>query len=115
MRNHGRLTNLLLAAVALVTCAACTKTDDRLTKTVQERLAADQIVRGYHIDVKSEQRVVSLSGTVETTVAKEQALTLAKSTPGVVEVRDHVAVRDNAGTASWLKKSNGAIGTAGHR
>ena len=115
MRNHARLTTTLLAAVVLVASAACTKTDDRLTKAVQDRLASNQIVRGYHIDVTTDQRVVSLAGTVETSVAKDEALTLAKTTPGVLEVRDHVAVRDNAGTASWLKKSNGAIGTAGHR
>ena len=115
MRNHRRFTTSFLAAVALVASAACTKADDRLTKAVQDRLASDQIVHGYHFDVKTEQRVVSLSGTVETSVAKDQALTLAKTTPGVLEVRDHVAIRDNAGTASWLKKSNGTIGTAGHR
>lgn len=115
MRTHGRLTATLFAALALVASAACTKTDDRVTKAVQDRLASDPIVRGYHLDVKTDQRVVSLSGTVETSVAKDQALTLAKSTPGVAEVRDHVAVRDNAGTASWLKKSNGTIGTSGHR
>ena len=86
-----------------------------MTKAVQDRLASDQIVRGYHIDVHTDQRVVSLSGTVSTSVAKDQALTLAKATPGVVEIRDHIAIRDNEGTKAWLKKSNGAIGTAGHR
>jgi hypothetical protein len=113
MRNHARLTALVFAAFALVASAACTKTDDKLTKAVEDRLAADQIVRGYHLDVNTDQRVVSLSGTVETSVAKDQALELARGTTGVVEVRDHIAVRDNEGTKAWLRKSNGAIGTSG--
>ena len=110
MRNLPRL----IAVLALVAGSACTKTDDRLTKTVQGRLASDAIVRSYHLDVTTDQRVVSLSGTVETSAAKDQALAIARGTSGVADVRDHVAVRANEATKSWLKKSDGAIGTAGH-
>jgi hypothetical protein len=105
----------ILATLAFLATAACTKADDRITRTVQSRLAADPIVHGYHLEVNTDQKVVSLSGTVETSVAKDQALTLAKTAPNVAEVRDHIAIRDNEGTKAWLKKSNGAIGTAGHR
>ena len=103
----------VLISLTLAAATACTKADDRITKTVQERLGADPIVHGYHLDVKTDQKVVSLSGTVDTSVAKEQALEIAKGTSGVIDVRDHIAVRENAATNSWLKKSNGAIGTAG--
>jgi hypothetical protein len=104
-----------IAVLALLASAACTKPDDRQTKAVQDRLASDQIVRGYHLDVKTDQKVVSLSGTVDTSVAKDQALAIARGTTGVVDVRDHIAVRANEGTKGWLNKSNGAIGTSGHR
>ena len=111
MRNLAAV----MAVLVLLVSTSCTKPDDRLTRAVQDRLASDQIVRGYHLDVKTEQKVVSLSGTVDTSVAKEQALSIARATTGVVEVRDHVAVRDNEGTRGWLKKSDGAIGTAGRQ
>jgi BON domain-containing protein len=104
-----------IAVLALVASTACTKADDRITRAVQNRLAADQIVRGYHLDVKTDQKVVSLSGTVDTSVAKDQALAIAKGTSGVLDVRHHIAVRDNEATKSWLNKSNGAIGTAGRQ
>lgn len=105
----------VLISLALAATSACTKADDRITTSIRERLSADPIVHGYRLDVKTDQKVVSLSGTVDTSVAKEQALAIAKGTSGVIEVRDHIAVRGNAATAGWLKKSNGAIGTAGRR
>jgi BON domain len=111
MRNFAGV----IAVLALVASAACTKPDERLTKAVQDRLASDQIVRGYHLDVNTDQKVVSISGTVDTSVAKDQALSIVKGTPEVVEVRDHIAVRANEGTKSWLNKSNGAIGTSGRQ
>jgi len=111
MRNLAEV----IAVLALVASAACTKPDERLTKAVQDRFASDQIVRGYHLDVTTDQKVVSVSGTVDTSVAKDQALSIVKGTPGVAEVRDHIAVRDNEGTKSWLNKSNGAIGTSGRQ
>src|SRR6188508_3432708 len=54
----------VIAVLALVASAACTKPDERLTKAVQDRLASDQIVRAYHLDVNTDQKVVSISGTV---------------------------------------------------
>ena len=102
-----------LALVLAVCSAACTKADDRITKTVKDRLAADQIVHGYHLAVTTDRKVVSVAGTVDTTVAKEQALSIVRGTPGIVDVRDHISVRDNEATYGWLKKSTGAIGTSG--
>jgi len=105
----------IVAVLACLASAGCAATDDTLTKAVQDRLASDQIVRGYHLDVKTEQKVVSVSGSVDTSVAKDQALAIARGTSGVAEVRDHIAVRDNEGTKGWLSKSNGTIGTSGRR
>ena len=105
----------LAAALALVTTAACTQTDADVTKAVEDRLAADPVVKSYHLGVSSEQKVVSIAGTVDTSAAKDQALQIARGTTGVVDVRDHIAVRSNEGTKSWLNRSSGAIGTAGKR
>jgi osmotically-inducible protein OsmY len=105
----------LAATLALVVTAACTQTDADLAKAVQDRFAFDPIVRSYHLDVSSEKKVVSIKGTVDTSVAKDQALQIARGTTGVVDVQDHLAVRDNEGTRSWLNRSSGAIGTSGIR
>ena len=105
----------LAPMLALVVTAACTQTDADLAKVVQDRFASDPIVRSYHLDVSSEKKVVSIKGTVDTSVAKDQALQIARGTTGVVDVQDHIAVRDNEGTRSWLNRSSGAIGTSGIR
>jgi osmotically-inducible protein OsmY len=105
----------LAAMLALVVTVACTQTDADLAKAVQDRFASDPIVRSYHLDVSSEKKVVSIKGTVDTSVAKDQALQIARATTGVLDVQDHVAVRDNEGTRSWLNRSSGAIGTSGIR
>jgi len=103
------------AMLAFVATAACTQTDADLAKDVQDRLTSDPIVKSYHLDVSSERKVVSIAGTVNTSAAKDQALQIARGTAGVVDVRDHVAVRDNEGTRGWLNRSSGAIGTRGTR
>ena len=101
------------ALVLALSTTACTKPDDRITKAVQDRLAADQIVHGYHLRVTTDQKVVTIAGVVDTSVAKDQALTVVRTTPGVVDVRDQLGIRDNEATYGWLKKSTGAIGTSG--
>ena len=104
------------AALALVASAACTQTDADVTKAVQDRLASDPIVKSYHLDVSTEQKVVSIKGSEDTSAAKDQALQIAHATTGVVDVQDHIAVRDNEGTRGWLDRlSSGAVGTAGKR
>jgi hypothetical protein len=105
----------LAATVTCLTTAACTQSDADLAKAVQDRFAADPIVRSYHLDVSSEKKVVSIKGTVDTSAAKDQALQIARGTTGVADVQEHIAVRDNEGTRTWLNRSSGAIGTSGTR
>ena len=105
----------IAATLALVATAACTQSDADLAKGVQDRFASDPIVKSYHLDVSSEEKVVSIAGTVNTSAAKDQALQIARGTAGVADVRDHIAVRDNEGTRGWLNRSSGAIGTSGTR
>ena len=103
------------AMLTFVATAACVQTDADLAKDVQVRFASDPILKSYHLDVSSEQKVISIAGTVDTSAAKDQALQIAGGTTGVVDVRDHIAVRDNEGTRGWLNRSSGAIGTVGTR
>ena len=110
-----RTLTCLTLALMLGSTLACTKADDSMTQSIKDRLAANQIVHGYHLDVSTDQKVVTITGTVDTTVAKDEAMAIVRSTQGIVDIRDHMSVRDNEATYGWLKKSSGAIGTAGRR
>jgi hyperosmotically inducible periplasmic protein len=81
----------LLSALAL-TAAACSQSDPGITTAVKSKLAADETVKAYQIDVDTADRIVTLSGAVENAAAKEQAVTLARQTDGVRDVVDQITV-----------------------
>jgi hyperosmotically inducible periplasmic protein len=86
-----KLAGLICLFVVLV-AAACAQTDAGITTSVKSKLAADDTVKAYQIDVDTKEGVVSLSGTVPTAAAKEQAVQLARSTDGVTSVVDNLTV-----------------------
>jgi hyperosmotically inducible periplasmic protein len=87
-----------LAAVAAATTmtAACAQSDVGVTTAVKSRLAADDTVKAYRIDVDTKDRVVTLRGEVDTEVAKTKAVQLARSTNGVRDVVDGLVVAPGA-------------------
>jgi len=89
------LFGLLLTVGLLISCA---ESDAGITTSVKMRLAADDTVKAYQIDVDTKDRVVSLSGTVETQVAKEQAVKVARETSGVVSVMDNLTINTTVPT-----------------
>jgi osmotically-inducible protein OsmY len=94
---------MLLSATAMVTTIACGQSDPGITTAVKSKLAADDTVKAYQIDVDTRERVVTLSGTVDTPAAKDQAVTLARQTSGVRDVVDNITVnRETAPTAGDL-------------
>ena len=64
----------VLAAVGMVVTVACAQTDAGITTNVKTKLAADDTVKAYQVDVDTRNGVVTLSGDVETSAAKEQAI-----------------------------------------
>ena len=86
----------LIATAATVVAIACGQSDPGLTAAVKARLAQDDMVKAYQIDVDTSDRIVTLSGAVESTAAKEQALTLARHTEGVRDVVDRLNVDPQA-------------------
>jgi hyperosmotically inducible protein len=93
----------LLSAVAMVVAIGCAQSDPGITTAVKSKLAADDTVKAYQIDVDTRDRVVTLSGTVETPAAKEQAVLIARQTDGVRDVVDQITVnRETAATAGDL-------------
>ncbi len=102
-----RLAVVLCAAVVAV---ACGQSDAGITTAVKAKLAADTTVRAYEIDVDTSNRIVTLTGEVETSVAKDQALKLARDTDGVQDVVDKLRVGESAATAGVLDEEDRAEG-----
>lgn len=99
-----RLAVPLLTTFTLI-AAACSQSDPGITSAVKSRLAADDTVKAYQIDVDTQDRVVTLTGTVETSAAKDQAVLLARQTEGVRDVVDRLSVSpDAAATTGDLRR-----------
>jgi hyperosmotically inducible periplasmic protein len=82
-----------VAAVAFaVVSAACGQTDAGITTAVKSKLAADNDVKAYQVDVDTNNKVVTLSGNVDTATAKTRAVEIARGTGGVANVVDNIKV-----------------------
>ena len=92
---RNRLVVGLAAALAALTIA-CAETDPGITTAVKTKLAADDTVKAYKIDVDTKDHVVTLTGTVDNSAAKERAVTLARTTDGVNNVIDNLTVAPGA-------------------
>lgn len=75
---------------------ACAQTDPGITSAVKGKLAADDTVKSYRIDVDTSDRVVTLEGQVDTEAAKARAVELARNTEGVRDVVDRLTVEPGA-------------------
>jgi hyperosmotically inducible periplasmic protein len=82
----------LSAAVFAAATVACSQTDAGITTAVKSKLAADDTVKAYRIDVDTSNAVVTLNGQVDTARARARAVELAKATNGVRDVVDNLSV-----------------------
>ena len=98
-----RCAAVLAAAIFTVACA---QTDAGITTNVKTKLAADDTVKAYQVDVDTRNGVVTLSGDVETATAKEQAIRLARETDGVRDVIDQIHVGESAATAGSYREND---------
>ena len=92
----------LASAAALVFTVACGQTDAGITTAVKSKLAADDTVKAYQVDVDTSNKVVTLSGDVETAAQKEHAVTIARNTDGVTDVIDQLRVNPTAATSGRI-------------
>ena len=91
-----------ISAAALMFTVACAQTDAGITSAVKSKLAADDTVKAYQVDVDTNNHVVTLTGDVNTSVAKERAIELARNTDGVRDVIDQLRVTETAATSGRL-------------
>ena len=96
MKIEKKMSRLAVIAVGLM-LAACSQTDLGITTKVKAKLVADRTVRASVIEVSTDKGVVTLTGNIDSEESKERALSLARETKGVVEVRDMIAVRRASG------------------
>ena len=83
-------------AIATVLTVGCAQSDPGITTAVKSKMAADDTVKAYRIDVDTKDRVVTLSGAVDTPQARERAMELARTTDGVRDVVDRLTVTPGA-------------------
>jgi osmotically-inducible protein OsmY len=90
----------LIVALALLVplTAACGKTvgetidDTSITTRVKTAMLNDPAVGGLRIDVDTFKGVVTLSGRVKNAAERDQAISLARRTSGVLQVKDALQV-----------------------
>jgi hyperosmotically inducible protein len=103
-----RITTLLGILAAVTLAIACAQTDAGITTKVKSKLAADDTVKAYQIDVDTKDKVVTLSGNVDSQAAKDQAVALARATEGVADVVDNITVA--GGSAAMPGEHNTEMG-----
>ena len=95
-----------ISAAGMVFAVACGQTDAGITTAVKSKLAVDDTVKAYQVDVDTRDHIVTLKGDVNTSVAKERAVQIARNTNGVRDVIDQLRVTDAAATSGRLEDDN---------
>ncbi len=103
------------ATVLSVACVAmtvgCSQSDSGIATAVKTKLASDDTVKASEINVDTGRNIVTLNGTVDTTAAKERAVTIARNTRGVANVVDDIVVdREVAATTGTTEQTGDAAG-----
>ena len=88
-----------------------TRSDERIREDVCERLTRDDDLDASGIEVKAEQGVVTLEGTVEERWMKHRAEDIAESCSGVREVDNRIRVESGVGKARDASESMGRSGS----
>ena len=87
---HGRLLLGVLATAVLL--GGCAQSDSGITSSVKSKLVADDMVKARNIDVDTRDRVVTLTGTVQSPTEENRAVEIARNTKGVADVVDRIAI-----------------------
>lgn len=107
---YKRFAGLTCAIAVVLLTVACAKSDVGITTSVKSRLAADDTVKAYQINVDTKEGVVTLTGEVPSQAAKETAVQVARATDGVVSVVDNLTI---ATAAADRGLGDSAAATAG--
>jgi osmotically-inducible protein OsmY len=103
MKTNRLVTALLVSPIAIVSvtgvsvtgvsAAADNKhTDDYITDSVRQKLAADTVVKGGDLDVAVKDGVVTINGKVRESRQKDKAERIAKHVSGVKSVINNIKI-----------------------
>ena len=87
-----RIATFVGAVVLATGISACGQNDPSITAAVKSKFAADDTVKAYQINVDTTEKVVTLTGNVDSNAAKERAVMLARDAKGVTRVVDNLVV-----------------------
>jgi osmotically-inducible protein OsmY len=89
------------------------RSEERIREDISDRLADDDSVDASDIEIKVSGTEVTLSGTVESRVAKRRAEDIAESVSGVSNVQNQLRVgqnSDNTASSTSKSKSSSSVG-----
>ena len=93
MRRYCRFAFAALGALALALfTAACGTSDMGITTKVKTGLETDRNINASQVQVATQNKVVTLSGPIDSPPAKERAVADARGVEGVVDVVDNLSV-----------------------
>jgi hypothetical protein len=92
MRKRSMVSIAVLATTMIVGCAK-SPNDAAIVTSIQSQMFSDQQLKDSNIQVSSNQRKVTLTGTVSSDAAHLDAYKIASETPGVVSVDDQTSVQ----------------------
>ena len=111
---HTRNNFVIVIAMIMTTLlfASCGTNDPGITTAVKSKLAADERTSAMKIDVDTQSRVVTLSGTVPTQSEKAAAEQIARGTEGVSSVVNNLTVAPTAaGAGAGSASGDVTVGT----
>lgn len=90
--------SLCVVFIAACLTVACSQPDAVVTARIKASMAIDSTVSASRIVVETHDKVVTLTGNLDTQAEKDRALEIARSTEGVADVVDMLAVKTASGT-----------------
>ncbi|HEV8200518.1 MAG TPA: BON domain-containing protein [Candidatus Polarisedimenticolia bacterium] len=82
----------------ILTIMACAQPDSVITAKIKSEMALDDKVKASHIEVSTSNKVVTLTGNIDSAEEKDRALQIARSAGGVDQVVDMISVRTSPDT-----------------
>ena len=112
MKKPNKLVVIVAMIVTTLLFASCGTNDPGITTAVKSKLAADERTSAMKIDVDTQSRVVTLSGTVATQNEKTAAEQVARSADGVTNVVNNLTVSSAGdGAAAGTTAGEVTVGT----
>lgn len=107
---HGRL--LLGALGTAILLVGCSQSDSGISTSVKSKLVADDLVKARNLDVDTKDRVVTLTGSVQSPTEENRALEIARNTKGVADVIDRMSVASGEPGAAPTTGLETSVGSA---